>query len=396
MKNFIENIIQKHGGRHPGSDAEQNAQDDFQQELNSFCHRVDRHFFKAPMQSMLGSLKLFIWGFYLSMMFHFYSPALSFLVSLFNAVLFLGHFYTYRFCLDFLFNQQSSSNVIGFIEPEKQVRSTIIISGHMDSAYEFTFWYYLKTLGMIMTLLSGLLIVLTPILFGIDLFLKNFGAYDSSIIQSIYLMFWIISPVTASMYWIHGKKAVPGAQDNLSALAVALECAKILSGKKQGHNETKNSSILDHTRIKIVSFGSEEAGLRGSTAYIRDHWNELKSEKAVVLNLDGIMKKDELVIVTSELATFASSPRWLIEKMEQAFSACHQTIKKSMHIIGATDGSAFGMNGLPAITLIGQNIHQLHKSYHTRLDTPENIEDEALEKTKDILIAFIKAWDQEQ
>jgi len=392
MKQFIQNIIQKHGGRLPGSDAEQKAQDDFQQELKRFCHRVERHPFTAPMHSMLGSLRIFCWGFYISMILYLFFPILSFFVASINGILFIGHFYTYRFWLDFIFTQQPSSNVIGTIEPKKDVRSTLILAAHMDSAYEFSFWYYLKTIGMFLTLLSGSLIVLTPLLFGFDIFLTSVMGKESSILQTITYIFWILSPVTASMYWIHGKDAVDGAQDNLSGLAVALACGKELSPK----NNNNESNYLNHTRIKIISFGSEEAGLRGSSAYIRDHIQELKKENAVLLNLEGIMKKDELVIVTSELSTFSKYPKWLIERMEKAFMDCNQPVNKSVHIIGATDGSAFVMNGLPAITIIGQCIHKLHESYHTRLDTPEHIEEEALEKTRDILISFVKAWDQDQ
>ena len=391
MLNFIKEIIQKHGGRPPGSISEDNAQTDFQEQLKLVCHTTERHRFKAPMTSMLGSLKLFCWGFYISLLLYPFSSSASFVLSLINSIFFVGHFYTYRFWLDFLFPKQESSNVIGTIEPSNEVVSTILIAGHMDSNYEFTFWYYLKILGMVMTVLSGVLIVISPAIFGLDALMTYDVGYTENSQHWFYYIMIALSPVTISMYWIHSTREIDGAQDNLSSIAIALDCAKMISG----HHSQSESIPLKHTRIKIVSFGSEEAGLRGSTAYVKDYFNELKTENAVLINLDGIMKVNELVIVTSELATFVRYPAYLIKKMEKAFSTCHQPIKKNIHIIGATDGSAFGMKGLPAITLIGQNIHHLHESYHTRLDTIEHVENEALIKTRDIILAFIKAWDKE-
>ena len=55
-----------------------------------------------------------------------------------------------------------------------------------------------------------------------------------------------------------------------------------------------------HTRIKLISFGSEEAGLRGSKRYIAKHLGELKENKAKLLNIDSISMKDKIVVVRRE------------------------------------------------------------------------------------------------
>ena len=55
----------------------------------------------------------------------------------------------------------------------------------------------------------------------------------------------------------------PGAADNLSAYALAVALCGFL---------LRNSSYIPvDTEIRFISFGSEEAGLRGSRRYVERH-----------------------------------------------------------------------------------------------------------------------------
>ena len=60
------------------------------------------------------------------------------------------------------------------------------------------------------------------------------------------------------------------------------------------------SCIPPGTEIRFVSFGSEEAGLRGSRRYVERHLDELKRLDARLLNFE-MVAHPEISILTSDV-----------------------------------------------------------------------------------------------
>jgi hypothetical protein len=68
------------------------------------------------------------------------------------------------------------------------------------------------------------------------------------------------------------------------------------------------SYIPADTEIRFISFGSEEAGLRGSRRYVQRHLDELKRLDARLLNFETVAHP-EITILTSDLnGTVENSP----------------------------------------------------------------------------------------
>ena len=216
MKDLIKDIINEFGGREAGSAEEKRAQIYLKERWDRFCDSTFIQEFEIPSKAKFQSLKLFCTGYYLSLILFWYSLPAALVLSLANSILFLGHFVAYYNWLDFLFPRRLSHNLIGNIEPEKEVKSTIIVSGHMDSAREFIWWWRLKHPGVVFTIVSGFLIGLFPFYIGIY-FLTTFSENDLVIngVGLVYWLFLILTPITITMFNIHGKNVVPGAQDNL-------------------------------------------------------------------------------------------------------------------------------------------------------------------------------------
>jgi hypothetical protein len=63
--------------------------------------------------------------------------------------------------------------------------------------------------------------------------------------------------------------------------------------------------------------------------------------------------------------------------------------------VGASDASAFSIMGLPALSLIGMMSEKLDPCYHTRLDNLEHLDGKAMEAMKEVLIHFIRKWDND-
>jgi Zn-dependent M28 family amino/carboxypeptidase len=82
----------------------------------------------------------------------------------------------------------------------------------------------------------------------------------------VMLAYPIVPYVVFAMFFNMGRRnggTVPGAADNLAASALAVAMCRFL---------VKNPSYIpDDTEIRFVSFGSEEAGVRGSRRYVERH-----------------------------------------------------------------------------------------------------------------------------
>jgi hypothetical protein len=377
MLQFIQDVITQFGGRYFGSQQEKDAQTYTASVLNKYCDKVEIEEFYSPLESHFQSLKIFCVVYVVALILFKVDIRIAAFIGFLNAILFLGHFVTYRHWLDFLFKKVPSWNVIGDIEPTENATSTLIIAGHIDSVKEFKWWYKLKQTGAVLSVIAGIQITLLGIYLLLCLFISASWFYY------IWWFFVVITPILIVFYDMHGDKVVDGASDNLTGVAMAVEMAKVFSVNK-----------LKNTRLRLISFGAEEAALRGATAYAKQHKQQLLQEKAFLLNLDTIKDIEHLTIATSEINTLVFYKKEDIKLIEDAFIATNIACKKLPIGVGASDASAFHIAGLPAITVIGMDSEKLDPCYHTRLDTIDCINPAAMEAMKKVLIHYIDTWDR--
>jgi len=376
MLSYINDIITRFGGRYFGSEQEKQAQLYTADILRKYCDKVGVEEFQCALEGHFQSLKIFCLVYVLVLVLMRVDVRIAGIVGILNTILFLGHFVTYRHWLDFLFPKKTSWNVIGDIEPTGEVHDTLIVAGHIDSVKEFKWWYRLKHTGAILSVLAGFVL---PI-FGLYAFFAIF--IHAAWYTYGWWFFALLTPVLIVFFDMHGPDVVNGASDNLTGVAMAVEMAKVFSEDK-----------LKHTRLRLISFGAEEAGLRGAWAYGKRHKEQLLKEKAFLFNIDTIKDVEHLTIGTSEVNTLVFYQQKYIDMVEQAFIATGVAVKKLPLSVGASDGSAFHILGLPAICVIGMDSGKLDPAYHTRLDVIECINPQALEALKKVLIRFVKTWD---
>lgn len=385
MSTWIGGIIKRFGGRPPGSAAEAAAQAWLAEQWGAWCDTVETQPFTAALDAKFHALKWFCLVFYVCLaLYWLYLPAATLLGAL-NAVLFLGHFVAYRDWLDPLYRRSPSLNVIGTLEPSEPAQRTILIAGHMDSVHEFQWWYRLGHWGAVLTVVSGFLIGLQPLFYGLVWGLRLSGTTAGHLLG---VLFVLLAPITVVYFSLHGPTLVDGAIDNLSGVAIAdavgRHCAQ---ARAQGRG-------LRRTRLRLISFGSEEAGLKGSYAYARAYARQLGAEGAVLINVDSIRSAESLFIATSEPNLLVRYPPWLVACLTAAFQAAGVPVRTAAVTIGASDGASFARRGLPAVTIFGLNPKRLDPTYHTRLDTLANLDPAALTAVERALIRFVEAWDQ--
>ncbi|MCS6979309.1 MAG: M28 family metallopeptidase [Flavobacteriales bacterium] len=373
-KDIVRHILARFGPRRAGSAAEQEAQQwlaDYLSTLEGV--RVRQLPFQAPLRSKFQSSRL-IWplfGAAYVLVFVFQNGLWGFLLSSLAAVFFFLHFVSYRHILDFLFSRSSSLNVEAVWEPpDGTPRRTVVLSGHIDSTPEFIWWYRLGHVSAQWMVLSGALLMLFP---------------------AVALLGWIWNPIQDSVLWktavpsvwslallgslqfifIHGRRVVDGAQDNLSGIACALH-----TFRQCVHNKS-----LRNTRLVFVSFGAEETGLRGSDHYVRHHVAKAYPDSEVLnINLDGILLTNHLNFITAEPSIWIRHNAALIQRLRASFEACGLPTGKGPLWIGATDGASFARHGYRSATLVGLPLGRLHPTYHTRRDTLDQLDGPGLVK----------------
>jgi len=207
------------------------------------------------------------------------------------------------------------------------------------------------------------------------------------------LAYPILPSVFFGAFFNMGRKdggTVPGAVDNLSASALTVAMCRFLA---------RNPSYIPAaTEIRFVSFGSEEAGLRGSRRYVERHLKELKRLDARLLNFEMIAHP-EIAILTSDVNnTVKNSP----EMVKSVIAAARRAgvpykVRPYTFGTGGSDAGSFSQAGLKATTLLPFKMpEQMIAFYHQKWDGPENVTIEPLLNVLKLTLAWIHSGGSDQ
>ena len=305
--------------------------------------------------------------------------------------MFILEFFLSLEVFDPLFPKKKSLNVIGSLrKPEaRDVKCLLIISGHHDSAPQNT---WLRYTGIGFYILSaiyfiGLITLLVMCLIQLaGLILGNEAVVAFGTIGWVLVVFPILPAMIYVLLLNRGRKnggIVPGAADNLSACAVSVAMCRFLVENPD--------SVPDDTEIRFISFGSEEAGLRGSRRYVERHLDELKRLDARVLNYE-IIAHPVISILTSDVnGTVKNSPE-MVKSVVAAAERSGVPYKIGAATIGAgSDAAPFSRVGLKALTLLPFKVPQQQFAfYHQDRDTPEVLSIEPLLNVLKLTLEWIR------
>ena len=174
-----------------------------------------------------------------------------------------------------------------------------------------------------------------------------------------------------------GRRACTG-----SALAVAM-CRFLVKNP---------SHIPADIEIRLISFGSEEAGLRGSRRYVERHLDELKRLDARLLNFE-MVAHPQMAILTSDVnGTMKHSPDAVKSAVAAAQRAGVPYKERSAYIGVGTDAASFSRAGLRATSLLPFRVPQQQIAfYHQRRDTPEALTIEPLFNALRLALEWVRS-----
>lgn len=392
----IKNIkkVSKHGPRPVGSEAEKNAQLDMLSELETSCDSVTREEFKCSDKAFMswvpiGAVLLII----SAAMFTLGLPIVSLALSAVTLFFVLAEFIFYKPVLDIFFPQKTSGNVIGVRKATGETKKRIIFSGHTDSAYEWTYTYHGGHNAVLAIILTAVLAILVGI--GGSIYAIVTGA-DSIVWTSDNLAMKILAVVTyvtvpvlvAALFFTNYKRPVLGANDNLSGCFVSAAVMKFLAA---------NDIRFENTEVVAALVGGEEAGLRGSKAFMKAHAAEYKDEKdvqTIFISLDTLREHEFMAIYDKDMTGTVKNDKKVAALLQNSAKAIGYDVPVKAIELGATDAAAASQAGIPAAAFTAMDPSPA-RYYHTRLDTEENLDPKTLEISLKLALEALFDFDEQ-
>lgn len=323
--------------------------------------------------------------------------------------------FLYKTWFDMFFKQRISQNTYGELTPaDGKYDYTIILSGHTDTSWnwkhsEHAYRHRDKpALGMIATYGKvgvGAVCAIYIALCSIFMALVYFGTaqfsweWANTILNAQWFsnlekVMTVLPGITAiGSYFVimwcdpDPDNASRGAMDNSTGCALSYEVIKYF--KENPDKMPKNCRFID------FNCGSEEAGLRGSMAFAREHKGEDILKNAWNLNIDSIADKDYFEVVVKDDWQFTRFDKDLEKMFKDTFNELKIESKTNGCIhnpVGGCDSTPLTKAGIKSVTFAAQD-PVLTYYYHTFRDMPERFEAETVGKGFEVLLGVIDKID---
>lgn len=273
-----------------------------------------------------------------------------------------------------------SQNIIARIPPSGETKRAITIVAHLDSNKQrFLFPLPIPPLTRAFhTLSTGI-----AALGGISMLLDALtGTRRVNGLQK--LARWATLLGTASLIIDEFQPFVEGANDNATALSVALGLA-----------ETLSAAPLANTEVILLFTGSEETGCVGIAAYLDQYAPPLTNTYFIDIEMVGT---GNLCYITehgiNQFVTYTPAPR--ITAQAAAVARAHPELGvtgKRMTIV--EEVAILRARGYEALCVAGYGADGMLPNWHRVTDTLDNIEPDTLQRAARYIYALMQALDRQ-
>ncbi len=391
----IKNVCKNFGPRPVGSEAEMKAQEYMQADLEKWCDEVKREEYKCSDKAFMAWVPIGATLIILNVLAFTLGINVAGLVLSCLALFFvLAEFIFYKPVLDVFFPKKTSGNVYGVRKASGEVKKRIILSGHTDSAFEWTYTYKggrPVVALIIVTAVIGILLGIAANIYG----MIHFGGPVGSIVwgqqgnialRIIAIVMYITVPVfVMALKFCDYKRPVVGANDDLTGCFISCAAAKFLSD---------NDIRFENTEVAVLCAGGEEAGLRGAKAFAKANHDMLHQDgvETIFVGFDTIRELDFLDIYEKDMTGMVKNDRRVAELIQSAA----KTVGFDVHIgtiaLGSTDAAAMSQAKVPASSIVAMDPTPA-RYYHTRLDDADNLSPQAIEAGVKIALETVFLYD---
>ncbi len=391
----IKNVCKNFGPRPVGSEAEMKAQEYMQADLEKWCDEVKREEYKCSDKAFMAWVPIGAILIILNVLAFTLGINIAGLVLSCLALFFvLAEFIFYKPVLDVFFPKKTSGNVYGVRKASGEVKKRIILSGHTDSAFEWTYTYKggrPVVVLIIVTAVIGILLGIAANIYG----MIHFGGPVGSIVwgeqgnlalKIIAVVMYITIPVfVMALKFCDYKRPVVGANDDLTGCFVSCAAAKFLSD---------NDIRFENTEVAVLCAGGEEAGLRGAKAFAKANYDMLHQDgvETIFVGFDTIRELDFLDIYEKDMTGMVKNDRRVAELIQSAAKTVGFDVPIGTIALGSTDAAAMSQAKVPASSIVAMDPTPA-RYYHTRLDDADNLSPQAIEAGVKIALETVFLYD---
>jgi hypothetical protein len=185
---------------------------------------------------------------------------------------------------------------------------------------------------------------------------------------------------TAAMIDIGLREAVPGANDNLSAVGVLIGLAAAL-----------REQPVEGVRVVLLSTGSEESFSEGMQGFGRRHFPELAADRTEMICLECLGGPTLIVVEGEGMLRMRDYPEGMREALSQAAADAGISIGRGLRTTAATDAIIPLRAGYRVATLASVDETKLPMNYHWPNDVPDALHWGTIEQAIAVCERFLRA-----
>jgi hypothetical protein len=176
------------------------------------------------------------------------------------------------------------------------------------------------------------------------------------------------------------RTVVPGANDNLTAVAVLLELARLL-----------REEPVRGVRVLLVSTGSEESFMEGMRGWVRRHGPSLDPARTRVVVLETLGSPELILLEGEGMIWMNDYDAEVREFVAQAATRAGEPLRRGLRLGFATDALSALRAGLRAATLASCDEYKMPANYHSQRDIPRNVDFETVAAAARVAEAAIRS-----
>jgi hypothetical protein len=185
----------------------------------------------------------------------------------------------------------------------------------------------------------------------------------------------------AAFHDIARSPVVPGANDNLSGVAVLVGLAERLRAKP-----------IEGLRVLLVSCGAEEVIQGGIGSFARTHFPRLPRDRTWFLNLETV-GSPQLILLEGEgpLVMEDYHDSGFRDTVARCAEHAGASLRRGFRARSSTDAVIPSRAGYPTATLSSVNRYKALSNYHRMSDTPEQLDYATVTAALDVAEAVARA-----
>ncbi len=183
-----------------------------------------------------------------------------------------------------------------------------------------------------------------------------------------------------AMLDIGASAVVPGANDNLSAVAVLVALGRALA-------ERPSPGV----RVLLLSTGSEESFMEGMQGFMRRHRGALDPDRTTVLCLECVGSPTLTVIEAEGMLRMRPYSEAARRRLADAAAALDVEVVRGLRTVAASDALVALRRGYAAAMLASVDETKFPANYHWPSDTPENLDWDTMGRAFAVTEGFVRA-----